>query len=62
MSTKATQDRYVVMETYVTIMKGNSKSLESLQSRLVEVLSIRSEYPPALLAMAMIKFLMGKDT
>jgi hypothetical protein len=31
MSTKATQDRYVVMETYVTIM-------------------------------AMIKFLMGKDT
>lgn len=62
MSSKASQDRYVVMETYVTIMKGNAKALESLQNKLVEVLSIRSEYPPALLAMAMAKFMMGKDT
>jgi hypothetical protein len=40
MSSKASQDRYVVMETYVTIMKGNAKALESLQNKLVEVLSI----------------------
>lgn len=40
MSTKATQDRYIVMETYVTIMKGNTKSLEQLQNKLIEVLSI----------------------
>lgn len=35
MSTKATQDRYVVMETYVTIMKGNVKALDQLQNKLV---------------------------
>lgn len=69
MSSKATHDRFAVMEAYVTIMKGNLKHLESVHSRLIEVLTIvnyflsqRSEYPPALLAMAMIKFMMGKDT
>ncbi len=69
MSSKASQDRFSVMEAYVIIMKGNSKLLEPVHTRLIEVLSLvsfllfqRSEYPPALLAMAMVKFMMGKDT
>jgi hypothetical protein len=35
MSTKATMDRYYVMEAYVNIMKGNLKQLEITHSRLV---------------------------
>ncbi len=70
MSTKATMDRYYVMEAYVNIMKGNLKQLEITHSRLVQILSIviyllifqRSEYAPALLAIAIIKFMMSKDT
>jgi hypothetical protein len=69
MSGKASQDRYTVMEAYVTIMKGNVKTLDPIMNKLIEVLSIvifftiqRSDYPPALLAMAIIKFMQGKDT
>lgn len=40
MSTKASQDRYVVMDAYVNIMKGNLKQLEVVHNKLVEVLSI----------------------
>mgnify|MGYP006876296364 CR=1 FL=1 len=40
MSSKASQDRYAVMEAYVTIMKGNPKNLDAVHNRLVEVLSI----------------------
>lgn len=40
MSSKASQDRYAVMDAYVAIMKGNLKQLETVQNRLVEVLSI----------------------
>lgn len=40
MSTKASQDRYAVMEAYVTIMKGNPKQLEAVHGRLIEVLSL----------------------
>ena len=40
MSSKASQDRFVVMEAYVTIMKGNPKLLESVHARLIEVLSL----------------------
>jgi hypothetical protein len=40
MSSKASQDRYAVMDAYVTIMKGNVKQLDAVHSRLVDVLSI----------------------
>lgn len=40
MSSKASQDRFVVMEAYVNIMKGNIKALETVQTKLIEVLSI----------------------
>jgi len=44
MSSKASQDRFAVMDAYVTIMKGNPKQLDSVHARLVEVLSIVNFY------------------
>lgn len=35
MSTKASQDRFAVMEAYVNIMKGNPKALEATHNRLI---------------------------
>lgn len=40
MSSKSSQDRYAVMDAYVTIMKGNPKQLDSVHARLIEVLSL----------------------
>jgi len=35
MSSKASQDRFAVMDAYVTIMRGNPKQLEAVHSRLI---------------------------
>jgi hypothetical protein len=40
MSSKASLDRFAVMEAYVTIMKGNPKQLDAIHGRLIEVLSV----------------------
>jgi hypothetical protein len=40
MSSKASMDRFAVMEAYVTIMKGNPKQLDAIDGRLIEVLSL----------------------
>lgn len=44
MSSKASSDRYSVMEAYLTIMRGNVKQLDAVHNRLVEVLSIVNFY------------------
>lgn len=62
MSTRASWHRYIVMEALVTMCSGKSNiNLEDIAKKLVDVLVVRSEYPPAMLAIAIAKFLQKKD-
>lgn len=50
------------MEALVTMCSGKSNiNLEDIAKKLVDVLVVRSEYPPAMLAIAIAKFLQKKD-
>ena len=61
MQSRASSHRFIVMEAYVQMLGGKVKNIEDTTKNLVEVLSTRSEYPPAMFAIAIAKFLANKD-